>query len=219
MGQVDPDISDLSFMTAETLDPAFRMMLKTRCALNSEISASFLEADLIAAAFFEESGEVPLRSGAFESVLERIEEAEPASAEIEMPDYLDRAPGELRRMVARALEGEGWQPGAVGVRALPLQAPGSTIEENGGSIVLFESPAGTRVRRHKHLGEEYLLVLKGAFSEENEVSMPVGSLVFHEAGSSHAPAVAPGSDCAALIILTGGFEVLPSEEAGDHMFA
>lgn len=219
MGLVDSDIENFGRMAAGTLDPAFRMMLEARSAFHPEASASMSEADLIASAFFEEGGEVPLRCDALKSVMKRIDKGGPLPPGIELPDYLDKAPYELRYAVARALEREGWRPGAVGVRALSLQAPGSTIEENGGSMLLFESTAGSRVQRHKHLGEEYLLVLKGAMSEENEAPMPVGSLAFKEPGSSHAPMVAPDSDCAALIILTGGFEVLSSEEAGDSVFA
>lgn len=218
MGIVDPDIVNLGSMAAGTLDPAFRLMLATRSWLHPGEPPAVAEANLIASAFFEEGDNAPMRPGALESVMERVNEVEPLPSGIGLPDYLDHAPYELRYAVARALEREGWRPGAVGLRALSLQTPGSTIEENGGSILLFESTAGSRVRHHKHIGEEYLLVLKGAMSEENEPAMPVGSLAFMEPGSSHAPMVAPDSDCAALIILTGGFEVLSSEEAGDSVF-
>ncbi len=219
MGLVDPDSESFGSMAAGPLDPAFRMLLEAHTAFHPEASASTTEADLIASAFFEEGGEVSMHCDALQSVMKRINKGDLHPSGIELPDYLDKAPHELRYAVARALEREGWRPGAVGARALSLQAPGSTIEENGGSILLFESSAGSRVRPHKHLGEEYLLVLKGAMSEENEAPMPVGSLAFKEPGSSHAPTVAPDSDCAALIILTGGFEVLSSEEAGDSVFA
>ena len=219
MGLVDSDIENLGRLAAGVLDPAFRMMLEAHTAFHPEASSLVSEVDLIASAFFEEGGEVPMRCDALKSVMQRVDEAEHLPSGIELPDYLDKAPHELRYAVARALEREGWRPGAVGVRALSLQAPGSSIEKNGGSILLFESSAGSRVRPHKHLGEEYLLVLKGAMSEENEAPMHVGSLAFKEPGSSHAPTVAPDSDCAALIILTGGFEVLSSEEAGDSVFA
>lgn len=219
MGLVDSDIENLGRLAAGMLDPAFRMMLEAHTAFHPEASALVSEFDLIASAFFEEGGEVPMRCDALKSVMKRIDKDDPLPSGIELPDYLDNAPYGLRYAVAQALECEGWRPGAVGARALSLRAPGSTLEENGGSMLLFESTAGSRVRRHRHLGEEYLLVLKGAMSEENEAPMPVGSLAFKEPGSSHAPTVAPDSDCAALIILTGGFEVLSSDEAGEIVFA
>ncbi len=219
MGLADPDIEDLGSMAAGTLDPAFRLMLKTRSAFHPEASAPLLEADLIASAFFEEGGEAPMRGGALESVMQRVDEVERLPSGIGLPDYLAAMPYELRYVVAEALEREGWQSKVPGQRALPLQAPSSTIEKRGGSILLFEATAGTRMRGHKHLGEEYLLVLKGAISEGDEAPMPAGSLIFKEPGSSHAPRMALDSDCAVLVILTGGFEFLPAGCHGESVFA
>ena len=219
MGMDDPDIENLGSMASGTLDPAFRLMLKTRSLFRHKEPAAIQEADLIASAFFEAGDEVPMRPGALESVMQRVNEAKPLPSGIGLPDYLDTAPYELRYLVARALEHEKWQPRGQGKRVLPLRAPDSRIAENGGGMVLFESDAGARVQRHKHLGEEYVLVLKGTIADEDGVSRPVGSLNRYEPGSVHAPRVGPHSDCAALVILTGGFEYFSSDDDGDRISA
>lgn len=210
MGLIEPGSESLRTLAAGTLDPMFRLMLETRAKLAPRASRSIQQADLIAVAFFEEGDEVAMRAGALDNVMKRIEEADALLSGVRVPGYLNKVPCELRNVVACALANGVWQSRGPGIRTLPLRAPRSRIEENGGSVLLFESSAGARVPRHKHLGEEYLLVLKGALSEDEEAPSPAGSLIFNGPGSSHAPRAAQGTGCAALVISTGGLEVLPT---------
>lgn len=207
----NPDIGPV-----EVLDPALRLMIQTRRKLDPGRRARTLEADLIGSAFFEATEAVSMRDGALDEVMNRINEAGSPVAVAELPDYLAGLPGELRRVVSESLEENGWLDLFDGVRILPVDVAGSTLEQSGGNVILVEMEAGACVDRHRHLGEEYSLVLKGVLAADGDSpasgTVSVGSLVHRRPGSVHRPIAAPDEACAALVIQTGAVEFLPQDD-------
>lgn len=210
MRVIEPDFESFGAMAAGTLDPAFRLVLRARAGVNPDALSPLHEANLIGSAFFENAEEAALANGALEEVMQRIDAEDFSFAQIELPSYLDEACFELRHIVQKALSTSDWQVGAPGHRHIRLQIPESTIERSGGGVYLVELDAGCSARHHRHLGEEYTLVLKGAVEGLGEgTTAKVGSLVYREKGSTHQPKAADGCDCVFLVVLTGGFEYIP----------
>lgn len=217
MGLIEPGSESFGAMAAGTLDPVFRLMLETRAQLDTRSAAAIPEADLIGAAFFERADAVPTRNDALDAVMRRIDEAAILPSGSELPGYLDGLPPELCCVAGEALAQGGWITVDEGVRILSLQVPFSTVEQNGGNVFLVEMEPGSGVDRHRHVGEEYTLVLKGAVAAEDEDAMSVGSLLLRKAGSIHTPEAAGDELCAMLVILTGGVEYVPQD--GDQISA
>jgi predicted ChrR family anti-sigma factor len=212
MRAIEPDIESLGAMAAGTLDPAIRLILRARATVDPETSPRLHEANLIGSAFFETTEEVALASGALEEVMQRIDAEDFSHAQIELPSYLDGACCELRYTVQKTLCTSDWQTDAPGFRYIKLQVSESTIERNGGGVYLVELDAGCKVENHRHLGEEYTLVLKGAVEGLGEgAAAQVGSFVHRKNGSTHQPRAAIGSDCAVLVVMAAGLEPVPFE--------
>lgn len=217
MGVIEPGDETLGAMAAGTLDPVFRLMLETRATLDNRAEATVLEADLIGSAYFHGDDEVPMRGDALASVMQQI--ADDGAMHCDngdllddcLPAYLDGLPHDLCAVVSGSLARHDWQTTAEGIRILALQVPFSSVEQNGGSVYLVEMDAGAGVARHRHLGEEYTLVLKGAVSAENEELTHVGSLLMRSSGSVHRPRATSGELCAMLVILTGNVEYIPDQ--------
>lgn len=211
MGLIEPGSESLGANAAGTLDPVFRLMLQTRSALNNQAAAPVLESDLIGAAYFHDVDPVPMRSGALDAVMDQIDQAEILQAECELPGYLSQLPQALRVIARRSLAQGDWLIVEEGVRILGLQLHSSTVEQNGGNVYLVEMDPGASVGRHRHLGEEYTLVLKGAVCAEDEVPTSAGSLVLRSSGSVHRPEANGDELCAMLVIMTDGVEFVPDQ--------
>jgi hypothetical protein len=71
---------------------------------------------------------------------------------------------------------------------------------------------GFEFPRHRHLGEEHVLVLEGAFLDTSDNTIArSGDLVIKPAGSVHGYVVQPGPELLYAIVSYGGFEVVPPE--------
>lgn len=211
MGLIEPGSESLGASAAGTLDPAFRLMLQTRSALNIQAAAPVLEADLIGSAYFHDVDPLPMRSGALDAVMDQIDAMEPVHSMCELPGYMNQLPHALHDIFRRSLAQGDWLTVEEGVRVLGLHLRSSTVEQNGGKIYLVEMDPGSSVGRHRHLGEEYTLVLKGSIAAENEVPIPAGSLVLRSNGSVHMPEATGDELCAMLVIMTGGVEYVPDQ--------
>ena len=85
-----------------------------------------------------------------------------------------------------------WKPFATDIAIYPLyQLP------SGQAAALLKYSAGANLRRHRHVGIEHILVLRGAQSDDNGLH-PRGTLLVHPAGTSHAVQSADG--CIVLAI-------------------
>ena len=189
----------------------FRLMLQTRSVLNNQAAAPVLEADLIGSAYFYDVDPLPMRSGALDAVMDQIDALEPFHSGCELPGYMNSLPHALCDIFRRSLARGDWLTVEEGVRILALQLRSSTVEQNGGKVYLVEMDPGSSVARHRHLGEEYTLVLKGTVSAEGEVPIPAGSLVLRSSGSVHKPEATGDELCAMLVIMTGGVEYVPDQ--------
>lgn len=74
-------------------------------------------------------------------------------------------------------------------------------------LVLAWGKPGARVPRHRHLGDEDILVLQGALRDHRAVYR-AGDICRSRTGSIHTEEVMPGEDCVCFVAYYGAHEVL-----------
>jgi putative transcriptional regulator len=94
-----------------------------------------------------------------------------------------------------------WQEPFAGVRICELQSDPS---RNMKACLVWAQP-GARTARHRHLGDEVILVLKGALRDERG-SYHAGQICRSREGSVHIEEVMPGEDCICYVVYYGGHE-------------
>jgi putative transcriptional regulator len=99
-----------------------------------------------------------------------------------------------------------WKEVAPGVRVhLLKQDPARGL-----TACLVWGRAGARHPRHRHLGDEVILVLRGRISDERGSYGP-GEVCRSEAGSVHTEQADPREDCLCYVLYYGPLEMLPQE--------
>jgi putative transcriptional regulator len=74
------------------------------------------------------------------------------------------------------------------------------------ACLVWASP-GARHPRHRHLGDEVILVLQGALADECGSYGP-GAVCRSREGSIHSEVALPGDDCVCYVLYYGGLEML-----------
>lgn len=104
------------------------------------------------------------------------------------------------RSAAGALElGKAWRNVWFGVRERPIGGFGPSAR-------LMWIPAGRRMPRHDHGGEELTLVLQGSFSDGTGVYC-VGDIQTGLPGLDHQPKAGPEGPCICLVVESGGLKL------------
>ncbi|MFX4227616.1 MAG: ChrR family anti-sigma-E factor [Porticoccaceae bacterium] len=67
-------------------------------------------------------------------------------------------------------------------------------------VSLHKITAGGKVLEHDHRGQEYTLVLKGSFSDENGIYQP-GDFLLKQPGDVHKPYASANRDCICLTVV------------------
>src|SRR5581483_3857942 len=105
-------------------------------------------------------------------------------------------PEPVRRLSALDPDAGPWRklPGGVSVRSIPVAGPER--------LVMMRIKPGGSVLRHRHIGEEWTLVLQGGFSD-NAGHYGRGDLIVKGADDEHRPVADQGEDCICLVLLRG----------------
>lgn len=177
-----------------------RLLLDTHAALNPEAQADAAIADAVGGALLERLAPEPMSEGALDAALAAID-AEPdhgrqaaaARAAGAALDELIVLPEPLRSAALAAAGRGGWRFAGPGIRAMDLVRQGAARAE------LLRIQPGCGAPEHDHQGEEYTLVVEGAFSDGHALYRR-GDLCVARPGFIHRPVAEPGAVCFALAI-------------------
>lgn len=145
-----------------------------------------------------------LRARLFASV-DRLERFTPMAPRLAA--LIDVAPDDARRALHALSEPEAMNAALPGMRVLPL-ATGPRRATTSAILVCLE-PGGC-IPRHRHLGDERILVFEGAFAVDDGRVVRAGEELHSPAGSIHSiPTVVGDAPCLCAIVGEGGIEVAP----------
>jgi putative transcriptional regulator len=101
------------------------------------------------------------------------------------------------------LAGYAWEEPLPGVRFCTLEEDAS----RGVRKVLVWAKPGARYPRHRHLGDEDILVLQGRLRDERGSYGP-GDICRSETGTDHSEEVEGQDDCICFVVYRGSHEIL-----------
>ncbi|MEM1088073.1 MAG: ChrR family anti-sigma-E factor [Pseudomonadota bacterium] len=194
-----------SAYAAGCLDPAFALLVETQAAIKPEVSRAVARAETIAGIMFENESCEALSDTALDDALAIIDayEARPqmqergATQACAALDELLALPDPLRDHAIDAAGNKGWKNLKSGIRRLELDI-GSDAE-----VELYRIEPGATVPTHKHKGDEFTLVISGAFSD-GDGRYAAGDLCIKGEDDIHQPTGEDEGVCFALAVHEGG---------------
>jgi putative transcriptional regulator len=186
---------------AGALPPALALLVETQAALSPAAARDVALADAAAGALFEQETPAPLARDALERVFARIamsDEKGASSVQAQPPlgafaDDLAALPNPVRSAALSALAHTGWKFASPGIRSLVLDIGGDAKAE------ILRIEPGAAAPEHTHNGEEFTLVLTGAFHDARGVYR-VGDISAADETVTHRPTGEAGAVCYSLAV-------------------
>lgn len=185
---------------AGALSSAMALLAETHAALSPRAAREIALADATAGALFEQQTPEPMAGDALERVFARIEieqqdQPGPATRLVRgrFQDDLAALPEPVRAAALAALSKTGWKFASPGIRTLSLDVGGGAKAE-----VLRIQP-GASAPEHTHSGQEFTLVMAGAFHDARGVYMP-GDISVADEAVTHRPTGEAGAICYSLAV-------------------
>jgi putative transcriptional regulator len=108
-------------------------------------------------------------------------------------------PPSLSQFLGAQMAHGGWRqlPGGFRMRRIPGESSG---REGAGRVWLFDAPAGMKVPPHRHVGDEWTVILSGLFLDGGN-AYRVGDFAHRDDGETHQPTIGPEVRCVSLIMV------------------
>lgn len=177
------------------LSPAVSRIVEAHARLCIRCREVTRELESVAGAALEEDAGVELAPAALDRALTAIAQDRAAPP---FPDSLAPIPAAVRDIVADALAKPNWYSGGPGLKILDLALPPTAAGE---TFQVFRIEPGYGPPRHTHGGQEFTLVLTGAFKDETGL-YKAGDIAIGDASVTHRPLAEPGEVCYALAVTT-----------------
>lgn len=199
-GRVDIALSDYA---SGTLSPARHVLMQTLISLNPDVAQRVAPREDRAAAMLHYVRAVPLSPwliGETLDVLSRLPSPAPANdrAYAEKPDA-PFTPDVLSTLIEGCIHALNWVSYVPGVAAHDIIGNRKT---EGDRLYLLRVKAGVQMPEHTHSGEEWALILSGAY-RAGKTTYRRGDLHFANEQTSHAPDILEGEDCICLVMASG----------------
>lgn len=141
----------------------------------------------------EDAGAVAMAESALEEALARLDsiQVEPPPQAASATQAYDWAPAPLRPYLA----GKSWRRAFGGFEQIPIELHGSSDR-----VALLKLEPGKGLPAHRHIANEYTVVLQGGYSD-NTGSYARGDFAVGPGPHEHEPIADPGEPCIALIVV------------------
>ena len=187
----------LASFAAGSLDAGEHLVVAVHVSGCSTCRRFVRAAERIGGSTLEAVEPVPMKDGAFEAVMAKLDRPSPrpdaptvGPADDDLPEILRHYRIGRRRRVAP------------GVSLRPIELPGSSRSR----AFLLQSGPGTRMLEHTHTGTELTCVLRGSFSHEGGRFGP-GDFDYGDETLDHQPIVGGDEPCLCLVAMTGNLRM------------
>lgn len=179
---------------AGALSPGRSLMIASHAAYHDDVQEKVADAETIGGAMLESLGTTDVDPRVLERLLGRLDGA---PREIRVPRSTDVFPEPLREFIGGGVDSLKWRfmgPGMSHVRL--WNGP------NDERLWLLRARGGARVPEHGHNGEEWTLVLKGAFRTAAG-RYGLGDMDLADESIEHEPLIEPDEECICLALTHG----------------
>lgn len=193
MTDIKHHISDDLLMgyAAGALPQAFDLVVASHVSLSDNARARLAGFEELGGVVLSDMDEAELAEDSLEQTLARIAGTPMRSKP--KPPANGIFPEPLRKIVGGDEDTVRWRSLGNGAKQCVLQS-----DEDGISARLLYIPAGQAMPEHGHRGMELTLVLKGAYSDEND-RFARGDVEFADQDMDHTPVAELGEDCICLV--------------------
>lgn len=187
---------------AGALPPAMALMVDAHLAFCPECQAEYALCEAVGGEMLDALAPADMSEGALDRLFARIDadRSDDVPALDALPWADDavgrRLPPVLRPVWARSREVSKWRTVVPGVRSLDLDLPVGPE----GSAMLLQIDGGRGTPRHTHRGNEFTLVLSGAFNDESG-RFAAGDIAVKDPSVRHRPVAEPGELCLVFAVL------------------
>lgn len=203
-----PDILNDAVITeyaAGTLSLAKHFVIACHAELNPAVNDRISFRENIAASLLDDVRSVPLTPFFLGHVLSTLPYGparEKAANDRAVSDAQARqAPRPLRKLLdGQGLRDIAWRSLVPGVAVYDVL--GNRRFDEGDRLYLLRAKGGMQMPEHSHTGEEWTLILKGAYSVGDSV-YERGALHIEDASETHSPYIHEGEDCICLVMAQG----------------
>lgn len=152
--------------------------------------------DLIGSADLAGTEDGPTGVSAEHGQEEQNQERQPASlANRQFDKKTTRIPKCLQQFIPGSYDELPWKRVSPSIRQVNLCS-----DENGAQIALLKIKPGGSSGHHTHMGDEYTMVLKGAFSDETGIFQQ-GDFIVRDKRHRHRPIATKDSECICLTVV------------------
>lgn len=191
-----PSTALLTAAATGALSPAVSRILSAHATLCAHCRAIMHDVETVGGSELASETGVGVDEGALESVLATID-TEPQTSPA-FPQTLAPIPTEVRDIIGSAFGNTAWYSGGPGLKILDLKLPETAAGE---TFQVFRIEPGYGPPKHTHGGQEFTLVLTGAFKDETGL-YATGDIAIGDERITHRPIAEPGEVCFALAVTT-----------------
>lgn len=182
---------------AATLGEGVSLVIGVHLEMCAECRARAGMFEAVGGVMLEALDPTPMAPDAYAKVLRRVDAIEPAA----QPTHATRteiAPGLPVPAQLRNYRIGRWRSLAPGIKFSRI----ATAATNDMNVFMLRAAAGTSLLEHGHSGDEYLCVLKGAFTDQDGQHRR-GDMAIADADIAHKPIVDTSEECICIVALEG----------------
>lgn len=183
---------------AGSLPEPVALAVATHLSLKPKMRGAYETLNALGGAMLSRLESAPMEELALEATLARLDEPEPARPR--PPGFDDRTraaiPEPLRRYLPKSIDELDWRDviGGVSEYRFETGVPGY-------KTALMRIAPGRAMPHHTHLGDEYTVVLEGAYDDEGGIRLERGDICEAGPADRHRPVADPEAGCLCLIVL------------------
>jgi putative transcriptional regulator len=109
-------------------------------------------------------------------------------------------PPSLSAFLTAQMAAGKWKSLPNGFRMRRVSTSDASGRDGAGRAWLFDAPPGIRLLPHRHIGDEWTVILSGLFLD-GDAAYRVGDFARREDGDTHQPTIGPEGRCVSLIMV------------------
>lgn len=197
MAQYHPPFELLVEYVGGSLSPAFQVCVAAHLHFCESCRAIVAAQEQVAAGLLEQAEPIPVSEGLFDKVLAKIDSTMPnVGTRHNSTEAKDSLPPAVEKALGKSLDQVRWKTTASSLKFCRLP-----VGEKEHELGLYKIRPGGQVPVHKHLGEEFTVVLQGSFSDDRGRYLP-GDFLYCDSSISHSPMASADEPCLSITALT-----------------